>query len=164
MSRGYRRFLSLGYYLDALFSRLAPRLRLHLAHTPLIWGDASRLSTGQNVHLVDAIINLRSGRVTIGDNSFLGHGVMLLTGKHDIMQQGLARHAAVPEEGRDIMIGQGVWIASGAIIVGPCEIGDNAVIGAGAVVTGHVDAGTICTGMPLRQFKSLELPSETSDV
>ncbi|MBO6675213.1 MAG: acyltransferase [Rhizobiales bacterium] len=157
------RYLSPSHYVDALFSRLAPRLRVHLAHAPLIWGDASRLSKGKNVHLVDAIINLRSGHVTIGDNSFLGHGVMLLTGKHDIAERGAARHASVPKEGRDITIGQGVWIASGAIIVGPCEIGDNAVIGAGVVVTGHIEANTICTGMPPRQLKALEYSSDAKD-
>lgn len=131
---------------DALLYPIARALRPYLARTPLIWGDASRLSLGREVHLVDAIVNLRSGRVIIGDHSFFGHGVMLLTGKHDYQTTGHDRQAVVADQGNDIIIGTGVWIASGAIIIGPCKIGDNAVIGAGCIVTGTVPEGTITTG------------------
>ncbi len=142
----WRRFLSPSHYLSAILVRLAPVLRLHLAHTPLIWGDRKRLHLGARVHLVDAVINLRSGTISIGDDSFMGHGVMLLTGKHDMGLRGAARHDAVPDHGRDIHIGKGVWVASGAIVIGPCQIGDNTVIGAGAVVTGQIPADSLCTG------------------
>lgn len=131
---------------DALLYRLARALRPYLARTPLIWGDRRRLTLGKEVHLVDAIVNLRSGRVGIGDHSFLGHGVMLLTGKHDYHTTGLQRQAIVADTGNDILIGKGVWIASGAIVLGPCEIGDNAVIGAGCVVSGIIPPDTITTG------------------
>lgn len=159
MSSGLRRYFSRQFYANVVFGYLARRLRVHLAHTPLIWGDKRRLTVGSSVHLVDAIINLRSGRVIIGDNSFLGHGVMLLTGKHDISLPGKGRHVAVQDAGRDIVIGEGVWVASGAIVIGPCTIGDNAVIGAGAVVTGDVDANSICTGMQPRKIAPIERSS-----
>lgn len=150
MSR-WTRFFSPRHYASAALTRLAPLLRQHLAHTPLIWGDRTRLQLGERVHLVDAIINLRSGSVSIGDDSFMGHGVMLLTGKHNMGLRGAARQNAVPDQGRDILIGKGVWIASGAIVIGPCQIGDNSVIGAGAVVTGDIPADSLHTGaVPVR--------------
>ncbi|MCZ8334414.1 MAG: acyltransferase [Rhodobacteraceae bacterium] len=142
---------------DAALYRLARLLRPYLARTPLIWGDADRLTLGKEVHLVDAVVNLRSGRVTIGDHSFLGHGVMLLTGRHDYRATGPGRQAVVDETGNDIIIGKGVWIASGAIVIGPCSIGDNAVIGAGCVVSGTIPADTITTGS--RPRATTPLPS-----
>lgn len=131
---------------DWVMRRLAGMLRPHLARTPLIWGDPERLELGKNVHLVDAIVNLRSGRVKIGDHTFLGHGVMLLTGKHDYSAFDERRQTIVAQDGNDISIGTGVWIASGAIVIGPCSIGDHAVVGAGCVVSGTIPAHSITTG------------------
>lgn len=141
--------------LDWLMLRLARGLRPYLARAPLVWGDASRLSLGRNVHLVDAVVNLRSGTVSIGDHAFLGHGVMLLTGQHDYRSRGAARQTVVADSGNDIRIGHGVWIASGVIVLGPCEIGDDAVIGAGCVVTGVVPSGVIITGGAARKTREI---------
>jgi acetyltransferase-like isoleucine patch superfamily enzyme len=149
------RFNLLAHLSNTIFGVLARHLRIHLAHTPLIWGDPGRLHYAANVHLVDAIINLRSGQVFIGEGSFLGHGVMLLTGRHNTVLQGVARHEAVPDSGYDIRIGRGVWVASGAIVIGPCAIGDNSVIGAGAVVTGDIPPDSFMTGVPVQKIRPL---------
>ena len=79
-----------------------------------------------------------------------------LTGKHEMRKKGKARHQAVPEGGRDITIREGAWIATGAIVIGPCEIGENAVVSAGSVVTGTVEAGAIYSGNPARFVRSIE--------
>jgi len=112
-------------------------------HHYRIWGDSTRLKVGKNVHLNNSMINTVSGDIVINDFTFLGHNVSLLTGSHDIKQKNIKRQDFVPTQGRDIIIGQGVWIASNATIYGPCTIGDNAVIGAGAVVTGNIKANTL---------------------
>jgi acetyltransferase-like isoleucine patch superfamily enzyme len=129
---------------------LLEKLAAKLARTPVIWGDRSRLRTGRNVKLVNALINLASGTVTIGDDVMFGHGCMIITGTHDYTQLGGARQAAVPAAGNDIEIGKGAWIGSGAILVGPCRIGANAVIAAGAVVTRDVPEGAIHGGVPAK--------------
>ena len=41
-----------------------------------------------------------------------------------------------PVEGHSTVFGKGLWIASNAIILGPCEIGDYTVVAAGLVVLG----------------------------
>jgi len=124
-----------------------------------VWGDETKISIGQGVQINDALINTVSGIVSIGDYSFCGHGVSLLTGTHDILKNGADRQSSVPAKGRDIIIGRGVWIASHAIILGPCEIGDNAVIGAGSLVTGKIEADTLYAGSPakfIRQIGSID--------
>jgi acetyltransferase-like isoleucine patch superfamily enzyme len=120
-----------------------------------IWGDSSRLVIGKNVHLNNAIINTVSGTVTIKSTAFLGHSVSLLTGTHDYEQVGAARQVAVPKSGRDIVVGEGVWIASNVTVIGPCEIGENAVIGSGSVVTGKIQANSIYAGVPAKFIRHI---------
>ena len=54
------------------------------------------------------------------------------------------------EFGRPIHIGRNVWIGGGAIILPGVNIGDDALIGAGSVVTHDVPAGAIAYGNPAR--------------
>ena len=89
--------------------------------------------------------NTRSGSISIGDNTVFGEHVMVLTGKHfnltESEERGVQLHH-VPLSGRDIRIGRNCYIGSGAIIIGPVEIGDYAVIGAGSVVVKNVPEKT----------------------
>lgn len=57
----------------------------------------------------------------------------------------------VPSEGFDILIGNGVFVASGAIIIGKCEIGDNSIVMAGAVVTKNFSNFSMIAGIPAKK-------------
>ena len=46
-----------------------------------------------------------------------------------------------------------MWIGGGAIILGGVSIGDNAVIGAGSVVTKDIPANAIAVGNPARVIR-----------
>lgn len=95
--------------------------------------------------------NTRSGSITVGENTVLGEDVMVLTGKHysifEAENENKPLHY-VPEEGRDVTIGAGCYIASGAIIIGKVNIGDYAVVGAGSVVTKDVPSRSFVAGIP----------------
>jgi maltose O-acetyltransferase len=54
------------------------------------------------------------------------------------------------EFGRPVRIGRNVWIGGGALILPGVSIGDDAVIGAGSVVTRDVPAGATAYGNPAR--------------
>jgi maltose O-acetyltransferase len=54
------------------------------------------------------------------------------------------------EFGRTIRIGANVWIGSGAIILPGVTVGDDAIIGAGSIVTRDVPAGAAVAGNPAR--------------
>ena len=49
----------------------------------------------------------------------------------------------------------GCWIGAGAIILGGVEVGECAVVGAGAVVTTSVQPRTVVAGVPARVVKTL---------
>lgn len=126
-----------------------------LLRTPLIFGDPARMSVHPTADLNNALINLSSGTVTVGEYAFFGHDVAVLTGTHDISVTGRARQLAVPLSGRDVVIESGAWIASRAVVQGPCRIGADAVVMPGAVVTHDVRSGTVVAGVPARELREL---------
>jgi acetyltransferase-like isoleucine patch superfamily enzyme len=121
---------------------------------PRFWGPADRLHLDPSALLCDALLNTTSGHITIGPDVFFGHGCAVLAATHDVEAAGPDRRSAVPDAGRDIVIGEGAWIASGAIVLGPCTIGAHAVVAAGAVVTGDVPAGVVAGGIPARVLRA----------
>jgi acetyltransferase-like isoleucine patch superfamily enzyme len=116
------------------------RLRLF---GPTVSGPISRVHVGSEVGLANVLINTIGGSVDIGNNVFFGYDVLLLTGTHDFRVTGTDRQAARETTDRSIVIERGAWIASRAVIIGPCRIGINAVIGCGCVVDFDVPADTI---------------------
>ena len=63
--------------------------------------------------------------------------------------------ASYPKSGNDIIIGKGAWICSGAIVLGPCVVGEHAVVAAGAVVTKDVPPYSMVAGIPARFIKKV---------
>jgi len=122
---------------------------------PLIVGDdLGRLSIDPSAVINDATLNIVSGRITIGQDAFFGHGVSLLTGTHDVSKRGRERQRAVPASGHDIAIGPGAWLASGVTVIGPVSIGQDAVVAAGALVLDDVPPNTLVGGVPARQLRA----------
>lgn len=134
------------------------RLQMKLATSPIVFGgELNRVKLGENVKIVNALMNVSSGTIFIGDHSFFGHNVSLITGTHEISEMNEARQD-FPRNGRDITIGRGVWIASNAIVLGPCIIEDNVVVAAGAVVTGGLlERNCLYAGVPARKVKEISL-------
>lgn len=131
-----------------------------------VFGPAGRVHIARTAVLNDALLNTVSGSITIGDQVFFGHAVAVLTGTHHIDLRGRARRKGIPAMGRDIVIGDGVWISSGALLLGPLTVGAHAVVAAGAVVTRDVPPGALVAGVPARVVRlvggSLDADQPTS--
>jgi acetyltransferase-like isoleucine patch superfamily enzyme len=93
--------------------------------------------------------------VTIGDDCFIGHGVMFI---NDTFVSGGPANGR-KELWRSTRIGDGVCIGSNATIM-PVNIASGTVIGAGAVVTRSIDTPGVYAGNPARRIK--ELPNAKS--
>lgn len=119
------------------------RLRRRLTGYATLYGPMSRLQISDTADLSNVVINVNCGFIDIGDHVFFGHDVLLLTGTHDFRKTGPDRLPAHPTVDRNIVIEPGVWIASGAIIIGPCRIGANSVIGCGCIIDFDVPADTV---------------------
>jgi serine acetyltransferase len=88
--------------------------------------------------------------VVIEDDAFLGPAVRILTGR--TMSR---RPRATPTLRRGCQIGAGARIMQGV------EIGEEAVVGAGAVATADVPAGDTVCGIPARSARSSASPGST---
>ena len=64
-------------------------------------------------------------------------------------------HVSMSEYAEDIHIGNDVWIAANAVVLGGVTIGDGAVIGAGSVVTKDIPAGYLAVGVPCRPLRPI---------
>jgi len=91
--------------------------------------------------------------VTIGSDCFIGHGVMFI---NDVFATGGPARGR-KELWRSTQIGNNVSIGSNATIM-PVKICDNAVIGAGAVVTRDITEPGIYAGNPARLMRKLNKP------
>jgi maltose O-acetyltransferase len=108
---------------------------------------------GFNIHLgAGAFLNfncviLDVVEVRIGDRTQIGPNVQILAADHprDPVERSTGR-----ELGRPVRIGRNVWIGAGAIILPGMSIGDDALVGAGSVVTRDVAAGATVVGNPAR--------------
>lgn len=129
----------------------------------VVYKNAARLHLGNNVSAVNTLFNTSSGHIYVGDNTIFGHNCMVITGRHEFVD-GKRKSLVIggteaPTEGFDIHIGQGCWIASGAIINGGVRIGDNVIIGAGAVVTKDIPSSVFAAGVPAKIIKKMsDLP------
>jgi acetyltransferase-like isoleucine patch superfamily enzyme len=141
--------------------QIAQLVGQRLLNVHRVWGDPKRVSMGKEVFVMNALFNCSSGNISIGDYTFFGHNVCLLTGTHDFRKKRKERFPW-PEEGRDIKIGEGVWIASNVTVLGPCTIGDHAVIGGGSVVCGgNLPGSFLYAGFPAKSIKPIDFHQET---
>jgi acetyltransferase-like isoleucine patch superfamily enzyme len=125
---------------------------------PLVYGDPDRLHVHPTAILNNALINLSSGNVTIGEYAFFGHNVSVLTGTHDWTKFSAERQVAVPSSGRDVVIEEGAWLSSHVVVVGPCRIGAHSVVGVGSLVLGDVEAYTVVAGSPAKVLRQIPRP------
>lgn len=90
------------------------------------------------------------GGVTIGDGALVGHDAVLTTLNHDLDPRRRADMHPAP-----VVVGRNVWLGANVTVLPGVTIGDDAVVGAGAVVTQDVPAGTVAVGVPARVVRSV---------
>jgi maltose O-acetyltransferase len=110
---------------------------------------------GRDVFLNYGCTLLDVCEIRIGDGTQIGPMVQLLAADHPRDPQ--VRTAGL-ENGKPVHIGANVWIGGGALILPGVTVGDDAIIGAGAVVTRDVAAGTTVAGNPARPLGRADNP------
>ena len=94
--------------------------------------------------------------VTIGDNVFIGHGVTFI---NDAYPRATTAKGKLQDEKdwtvEPTKVRSGASIGSGATILSRVVIGENALVGAGSVVTRDVPDNAIVAGNPARLLRSL---------
>jgi acetyltransferase-like isoleucine patch superfamily enzyme len=186
--RGICRFawlrLCIMLYREPLFRRRCASVgeNLYLELLPGISGHA-RITLGDGV-IISGALAIGSSRVceepelTIGNNVFLGHQVVLHPNKcivieddvlvagncfitdsneHPIeMERRICHEPCTPEEIKPVYIRRGAWLGKGCMVLRGVEIGEGAVIGAGSVVSRSIPPFTIAVGNPATVTREIE--------
>jgi len=101
--------------------------------------------------------------VTIEDNVFIGHGVMFI---NDSYPRAIAAGGKLQTEAdwkvERTIVKKGASIGSGATILSNLSIGENAIVGAGSVVTKDVPPNSIVVGNPAKVLRYIEQTPEVT--
>ena len=101
--------------------------------------------------------------VIIEDNVFIGHGVMFTNDSYPratTSDGGLQTEADWKVE--RTLVKQGASIGTGATILPNISIGENAIVGAGSVITRDVPANAVVAGNPAKVLRYLEVAETKS--
>ena len=98
------------------------------------------------------LVVLDVAAVTIGDDVQIGPNVQLLTATHPVEPE---PRRAKWEFARPIAIGNNVWLGGGVLVCPGVTIGDNTVVGAGAVVVKDLPANVLAVGNPARVIRQI---------
>lgn len=161
-----------GWLIAELFLRLAvnPRLRARLLKClgADIGGNVRVYETRffnfqngfRNLHLADdvhvgtgCLFDL-AGPLYLARGVVVSPGTMVLTHSDPGAAHGSPLTQRFPPSTEGVSIASHVWVGAGAVILAGAEIGREAVIAAGAVVTGSVPAHEVWGGVPARRIDS----------
>lgn len=119
---------------------------------PPFYTDFGKNTTiGKNVFINACCHFQDQGGITLGDGCLIGHNVVFATLNHGFAPADRASLYPAP-----IVLGKNVWVGSNSTLLQGIRIGDNAVIGAGSVVTKDVPANTIVGGVPARILRQID--------
>lgn len=138
-----------GVSVDPTFSLIPPVYSEH----------GLNIRVGRNVFINQGCTLNDIGGIEIGDDVMVGPRVSLITSGHPLdPTQRRKQIVAAP-----IIIERNVWLGAGATVLQGVRIGEDSVVGAGAVVTRDVPSGTLVTGVPARVLRSLDADRDASD-
>jgi acetyltransferase-like isoleucine patch superfamily enzyme len=95
--------------------------------------------------------------VSIGRECIVADRTMLIDFDHGVVEV----ERPVREQGiykQDVRVGHNVWVGYGACFLRGVQVGDNAVVGTYAVVTGDVPANAVVGGVPARILRMRDAP------
>lgn len=131
--------------LHKVFPHLGENCRIE---TPFSGVRTANVKFGRNVILMPGCLMMAAGGITIDDDVQIAANAQLISNNHDLEK----RHVITC---KPIHICRRVWIGAGATILPEVTVGENAVVGAGSVVTHDVEPDTIVAGNPARPIRKI---------
>jgi len=100
--------------------------------------------------------------VTIEDNVFIGHGVMFINDSYPRATADGQLQTEADWKVERTVIKKGASVGSGATILSRVTVGENAIVGAGSVVTKDVAPNSIVAGNPAKVLRFIEQVAEAA--
>lgn len=134
-------------YLEELFGRELNDVRIL---TPFICDFGNQVKFGKNVFINHSAVLSSSGGIEFEEGVMAAPGLKIATINHDMYE----RHTKYTYG--KVLIKKNAWIGMGVTICPGVTIGENAVVGAGAVVTKDVPDNAVVGGVPAKVIKILD--------
>lgn len=111
-----------------------------------------KITMGFGANIGNRTVIMSGGEVIFGNHIIMGPEVMIIPQNHRTDEKNYANKVF-----KNITIGNNVWIGARAILLNGVNIGDGAVVAAGAVVTKDVPPYTIVGGNPAKIIKKRQI-------
>jgi acetyltransferase-like isoleucine patch superfamily enzyme len=113
---------------------------------------------GGHIELGDFSIVLPGARLSSATRISVGKNCMFATNSYvtDADWHDVYDRTAAPGNTAPVVLEDNVWIGDSAIVCKGVTIGENSVVGAGAVVASDIPANSIAAGNPARVIKALD--------
>ena len=138
---------------DALIKRILGRTGEQLkVLQPFFCDYGFNIEVGENFFANTNMVILDEAKVTFGDHVFIGPNCSFYTPCHpiDAESRNAGKQWSLP-----VNVGNNVWFGGNVTVCPGVSIGDNAVIGAGSVVTHDIPANVVAAGNPCEIIKSI---------
>ncbi len=119
---------------------------------PFYCDYGSHIEVGKNFYANYNCTIIDVGKVKIGDNCMLAPNVAIYTAGHPIFPD--TRNSTF-EYGKEVTIGDNVWIGGNSVVCPGVNIGNNVVIGAGSVVVKDIPDNVIAAGNPCKVIRKI---------
>lgn len=109
---------------------------------PLVTGQGVRIATG-------CFLDAQAGGLTIGNRALIAANSVILAVDYQHSRLGVP----LDEQGitsKGIVIGENAFVGANSVVLDGSNIGPDAIVAAGSVVSGKVPAGAIVSGNPAR--------------
>lgn len=138
---------------DALIRRILGKTGEKVVVVAPFWCDiGSNIQVGENFFMNQNGVLLDCGKITFGDNAFIGPNCSFYTTVHPI---DAARRNSGEESAKPIHIGDNVWLGGGVTVMPGVTIGNNTVIAGGSVVTKDIPANVVAGGYPCKVIREI---------
>ena len=114
--------------------------------------DNATLVLGKDSYINTNVLIRCMNRIEIGDNCAISYNVTIFDDDfHEIIYENKRNNTK-----KDVIIGDNVWVGANVTILKGVHIGNNAVIGAGSVVTKDIPANVLACGNPAKVIDKIE--------
>jgi maltose O-acetyltransferase len=138
---------------QAVLAELLGHLGTEVVVRPPLFVDyGENIRVGARTFVNYNLTALDVAAITIGEDCQIGPNVQLLTPTHPIDPE--PRRDKL-EAAKPIAIGDNVWLGGGVTVCPGVVIGENSVIGAGAVVTRDIPPNVVAAGNPARVMRQI---------
>ena len=115
--------------------------------------NGKNIFVGKNFLANYNVTILDVNEVHIGNDVMIGPNTLITTVGHPISPKGRRKHLGLTDQ---VHIGDDVWIGGNVTILPGVTIGNNVVIGAGAVVNKDIPDNSLAVGVPAKVITKIE--------